>query len=335
MPNRIIKDSINESRGLTNCSFFAQDLYKRIITYADDYGRFNADPQIMLARLYPRELDVVRIDDLEDALVELAGEGKIAFYTSSARKDIYGALPNWSDHQRIRDSKKKAPDPDNTEINDWYLQRFIPTAMKVAILERADFKCQICGKRVTSETDAKRFLKMCTGQAHFDHEVPVIQGGRATMENVRLTCPKCNQSRRKSIDFDELRQLAENRGELRQVAADCGVSRPESNPIQYESKPNPNTNSVKTRFTPPTLDDVQSYCKERNNRVDAERFVNHYSSNGWMVGKVPMKDWKAAVRTWERDEGQRPAERSAKRGMERGEIDDSWAADIMNRPRAN
>lgn len=155
------------------------------------------------------------------------------------------------------------------------------------------------------------------------------------MENVRLTCPKCNQSRRKSIDFDELRQLAENRGELRQVAADCGVSRPESNPIQYESKPNPNTNSVKTRFTPPTLDDVQSYCKERNNRVDAERFVNHYSSNGWMVGKVPMKDWKAAVRNWERDEGQRPAERSAKRGMERGEIDDSWAADIMNRPRAN
>ena len=84
MPNRVLKDSINESRGLTSCTFFAQDLYKRLITYADDYGRFNADPQIMVARLYPRELAVVSLDDLTDALIELVGVGKIAFYTSNA-----------------------------------------------------------------------------------------------------------------------------------------------------------------------------------------------------------------------------------------------------------
>ena len=55
-----------------------------------------------------------------------------------------------------------------------------------------------------------------------------------------------------------------------------------------------------SRFVPPTLEEVKAYCAERKNSVDAERFVNYYDSNGWKVGKNPMKDWKAAVRTWER-----------------------------------
>lgn len=54
------------------------------------------------------------------------------------------------------------------------------------------------------------------------------------------------------------------------------------------------------RFTPPTVEEVRAYCKERGNNVDAERFVDYYTSNGWHVGKNSMKDWKAAVRTWER-----------------------------------
>jgi predicted phage replisome organizer len=58
-----------------------------------------------------------------------------------------------------------------------------------------------------------------------------------------------------------------------------------------------------TRFIPPTLEEVTAYCKERNNRVDAGRFVDFYSAKGWMVGKNKMKDWKSAVRTWERNTG--------------------------------
>lgn len=54
------------------------------------------------------------------------------------------------------------------------------------------------------------------------------------------------------------------------------------------------------RFTKPTLEEVQAYCQERNNNVDAQRWFDYYSSNGWKVGKNPMKDWKACVRTWER-----------------------------------
>jgi len=59
------------------------------------------------------------------------------------------------------------------------------------------------------------------------------------------------------------------------------------------------------RFTPPTLDEVRAYCEERGNGIDAEQFIDHYNSNGWKVGRSPMKDWKAAVRNWEKNEYRR------------------------------
>lgn len=52
------------------------------------------------------------------------------------------------------------------------------------------------------------------------------------------------------------------------------------------------------RFIPPTVDEVKEYCMEKGYAVDPQRFVDYYTSNGWKVGKNPMKDWKAAVRTW-------------------------------------
>lgn len=56
------------------------------------------------------------------------------------------------------------------------------------------------------------------------------------------------------------------------------------------------------RFVPPTLEEVKAYCLERKNNVNAERFIDYYTSNGWYVGKTKMKDWKAAVRTWENNQ---------------------------------
>ena len=233
MPNRIIKDSINESKGLSEVSFFAEDLYKRLITYADDYGRFNADCQIMRARLYPREIEIVSESDIEDALIELSGVGKVAFYTSYARKEIYGCLPKWSEHQRIRDSKNKCPDPDDTYVNDWYLRRFVPIKMKMDIIERDGFKCQICGRYISAADNAYAVVKMGSGLFHIDHIVPVSQGGRATMENLRLTCPKCNQSRKKKFTFDEILKMTRD---LQKDAARCGELPKKSALIQSESK---------------------------------------------------------------------------------------------------
>lgn len=58
----------------------------------------------------------------------------------------------------------------------------------------------------------------------------------------------------------------------------------------------------KGRFAPPSVEEVKAYCEERGNSVDPESFVDFYESKGWKVGSNPMKDWKAAVRTWEKRE---------------------------------
>ena len=64
------------------------------------------------------------------------------------------------------------------------------------------------------------------------------------------------------------------------------------------------TDSNSKRFKKPKLEEVSLYCKERNNNVNAETFINFYESKDWFVGKSKMKDWKAAVRNWEsRDKG--------------------------------
>ena len=59
------------------------------------------------------------------------------------------------------------------------------------------------------------------------------------------------------------------------------------------------------RFVKPTAEEVRAYCAERGNRVDAQAFVDFYEAKGWKVGSSPMKDWKAAVRTWEKRDAER------------------------------
>lgn len=68
-----------------------------------------------------------------------------------------------------------------------------------------------------------------------------------------------------------------------------------------------------SRFSPPTLEEVKAYCLERNNKVNPERFYDYYTANGWVQGKgKPIKDWKAAVRTWERADNEKPVTRQNK-----------------------
>lgn len=68
----------------------------------------------------------------------------------------------------------------------------------------------------------------------------------------------------------------------------------------------PANNPKRKRFVKPTVEEVRQYCIERNNCVNAEQFYDYYESNGWKVGKNSMKDWKACVRTWERNGYDKP-----------------------------
>ena len=62
----------------------------------------------------------------------------------------------------------------------------------------------------------------------------------------------------------------------------------------------------KERFKAPTVEEVQEYCTERGNNIDAQHFVDYYSARGWMLGKNHIKDWKACIRTWERNDSFKP-----------------------------
>lgn len=91
----------------------------------------------------------------------------------------------------------------------------------------------------------------------------------------------------------------------------CTNRTPISEPTEHQQVTNKNVKNDKNiknnnigRFTPPNVEQVREYCKERNNNVDAEAFVDFYTSKNWMVGKNKMKDWKAAIRTWERNRTQ-------------------------------
>lgn len=100
------------------------------------------------------------------------------------------------------------------------------------------------------------------------------------------------------------------------------ITKAKPNDNQSVTKPEPNENvndnvNIKkkdtnvskekaSRFCPPTREEVLIYCKEKGYEVDVERFVDYYTSNGWMVGKNKMKDWRACVRNWNRtDSGKR------------------------------
>lgn len=114
----------------------------------------------------------------------------------------------------------------------------------------------------------------------------------------------------------------------RRYANGCKGGKPKTNQTITETKPKANQEVTKTKpnenvndndnendnenvnekksggkpqrsFKPPTMEEVKSYCDERRNGVDAQHFMDFYESKGWFIGKNKMKDWKAAVRTWE------------------------------------
>lgn len=116
---------------------------------------------------------------------------------------------------------------------------------------------------------------------------------------------------------EQTRARVANHREKQKLLADCNVTCnadvTECNATdkirEDKNRLDNNIEGKRKRFTPPTVSDVRAYCAERGNNVDAQRFVDFYTSNGWLVGKNYMKDWKAAVRTWEQRNGKKDDEK--------------------------
>ena len=91
--------------------------------------------------------------------------------------------------------------------------------------------------------------------------------------------------------------------EKKKQKSDAAVSDLENenseSPIETLQTPKEQSGGGRKRFIIPTPEEVQAYCNERKNDISGQQFCDFYSSKGWKIGKEPMKDWKAAVRTWE------------------------------------
>lgn len=114
-----------------------------------------------------------------------------------------------------------------------------------------------------------------------------------------IAIPAFGERQRKSDSSAErVRKYRENKKKENGNVTVTQPSRPKSK-SKKENKSKDIREKAK-RFVPPSIQQVKEYCLSRNNQVDPERFIDHYTSNGWHVGKNKMKDWKASIRTWEK-----------------------------------
>ena len=84
-----------------------------------------------------------------------------------------------------------------------------------------------------------------------------------------------------------------------------------------KEKENGNSADKPRHFTKPAVEDIRDYCRERRNAIDPQRFYDFYEAKGWRVGNQPMKDWQAAVRTWEGREPAKPSDQSTSNPFKR------------------
>src|SRR5438309_10645476 len=109
MPNRMIRDSARTSPTLAALSAEGERMFWRLTLVADNHGRFDADPRVMLALCFPRSVDRFTVKTLKFWRDELVANGCILLYTIDGRD--YGYFPTWKKYQRIYDLKSKFPEP--------------------------------------------------------------------------------------------------------------------------------------------------------------------------------------------------------------------------------
>lgn len=122
-----------------------------------------------------------------------------------------------------------------------------------------------------------------------------VDGLDKIREQTRLRVSKYRDNKKITRQCNVTGNVTVTQGNAIDIDIDKDIERDKENNKNIVSQ-----SDGRARFIPPTVDQVREYCLERNNSVDAETFVDFYTGKGWMVGKNKMKDWKAAVRTWEK-----------------------------------
>ena len=141
--------------------------------------------------------------------------------------------------------------------------------------------------------------------------------GMIEIVNGTITIPKWgkHQQLEKSEEIKEqtrerVRKYRERQKLLSESNVTGNVTVTVGNGTELELETELESEHKSNRFVPPTVEEVESYCSERSNNVDPQSFIDFYASKGWMIGKNKMKDWKAAVRTWEKRDAEKPKKKT-------------------------
>lgn len=179
-----------------------------------------------------------------------------------------------------------------------------------------------------------RLIVNCDDYGRFDGRVPVIKNRLFPLKDcvtlktvesavnklVRVGLVSCYEANKKPFLFlptwNEHQSVRAKKSKYPEPEIICNQMQADVPEIQSNAKSNPNPNAEdadkphRTRFVPPTVEQVADYCKERGNKVDPQRLVDYYTANGWKTGRNPMKDWRAAVRNWEKNGFDTPQKKS-------------------------
>ena len=190
---------------------------------------------------------------------------------------------------------------EQTGFEEVYIQEVIKYCLSIGLLSKELFEKEGV---LTSEEIQNNYREVSTRRACSIKEYSLINTGEnpvivtetpviaeKTPVSATETPVIAAISTQSKVKESKEKEISPN-GDTKKVPE--GLSSPES----------PKTS--RKRFEKPTIEEITAYCKERGNGIDAHGFFDYYESKGWVIGKSPMKDWKAAVRNWERMDNYMP-----------------------------
>lgn len=169
-----------------------------------------------------------------------------------------------------------------------FYRSFYQSAKKLPKEDKAELFDAICSYALDGESVEMSVVP----EAIFTVIKPNLDANRRKWEN------GCKEKKKTSeIEAEEEQEISKDEANDKQT-----ISKAQGNVdvnVDVDVDKDVKSKSESKRFSPPSLLQVSDYCQERKNSVNPQKWISHYESNGWKVGKNSMKDWKAAVRTWE------------------------------------
>jgi hypothetical protein len=170
----------------------------------------------------------------------------------------------------------------------FYSSDFLTGTLLMSMEQKGKFITLLCIQHQKGHLSEKDMLHIC-GSYDEDVFTKFQKDEQGKFYNIRL-----------EEEVDKRKAYSESRRNNRKKKED--VNNISSSYVEHMENENENEDLIEkkkvVRFQKPTIEQLKEYMSEQGMNDIAENWLNHYEANGWMVGKVKMKDWKASVRTW-------------------------------------